>query len=272
MKIHLLKLLEAVIATFVSLASKTPLWFPLSRSAINEARQRTQVVSHHGVTMKFHVPNDRNLYRAVSFLSKEPETIDWIEGFEKDSVFWDIGACVGTYSVYAAKSRMARVVAVEPSVFNLEWLARNIHANNLSSRVLIVPLATTDKSRKSEFKMQVTEWGGALSSFGVSYNHEGEEFQPIFEYSTIGSTGAFLIENFSLLPPRYMKIDVDSIEHLVLRGFLPFLSRIESIALENSRNPKVVEECESLLTKAGFNLQLVGRANSIWSQSNFARS
>jgi FkbM family methyltransferase len=221
--------------------------------------------------MKFHVPNDRTLYRAESFLVKEPETINWIDGFESSSVFWDVGACVGTYSVYAAMSRTAKVVAVEPSVFNLEWLARNIYTNNLASRVVIVPIAITSNSQVSEFKMQVTEWGGALSSFGVTYNHEGDDFMPKFEYSTIGSTAAFLIDNFALPSPRYVKIDVDSIEHLVVKGLLPYLSGVESLALENSRNPEVVEQCKIILTNAGFNIQTVGRANSIWSRPDFTK-
>jgi FkbM family methyltransferase len=214
--------------------------------------------------MKFHVPNDRTLYRAESFMTKEPETIDWIDGFQSNSVFWDIGACVGTYSIYAAMRRAANVVAVEPSVFNLEWLARNICANRLTSKVLIVPIALTNKTQRSEFRMQVTEWGGALSSFGVTYDHEGSDFTPRFEYSTLGADATLLVETFKSGKPRYIKIDVDSIEHLVIQGLLPYLSDVESVALENSRNSEVVERCRELLTSRGFNVLTQGRANSIW--------
>ena len=34
-------------------------------------------------------------------LTKEPGTIAWIEGFTEDDVFWDVGANVGLYSLYA---------------------------------------------------------------------------------------------------------------------------------------------------------------------------
>ena len=35
------------------------------------------------------------------FFSKEPETLEWIDNFSKDSsIFWDIGANIGLYSIY----------------------------------------------------------------------------------------------------------------------------------------------------------------------------
>ena len=56
--------------------------------------------------IKFFVPNKLTHYRASTILNKEPETIEWIENFEKKNnekiIFWDIGANVGLYSIYAA--------------------------------------------------------------------------------------------------------------------------------------------------------------------------
>ena len=47
------------------------------------------------------MPNWITLYRAESFSEKEPETLAWIDNFDRDSVFWDIGANVGLYSIAA---------------------------------------------------------------------------------------------------------------------------------------------------------------------------
>ena len=41
-------------------------------------------------------------YRIESFYTKEPETIEWVNNFISGS-FWDIGANVGLYSIYASK-------------------------------------------------------------------------------------------------------------------------------------------------------------------------
>ena len=40
--------------------------------------------------------------RMDRMLTKEPETIKWINNFETDSVFFDIGANIGIYSLYSA--------------------------------------------------------------------------------------------------------------------------------------------------------------------------
>ena len=36
------------------------------------------------------VPNRLSKYRADTFLTKEPETIEWLDSLSKNSVLWDI--------------------------------------------------------------------------------------------------------------------------------------------------------------------------------------
>lgn len=133
-------------------------------------------------------------------------------------MLWDIGANIGLYSIYAAKAKNARVFAFEPSVFNLEFLAKNIHANNLQNRIHIFPLALSDKTGFNLFKMNNPVWGGALSAFGVDYDQSGNAFKTSFEYSIAGLSANRAMEVFKLPAPNHIKIDVDGIEHLVLAG------------------------------------------------------
>ena len=68
------------------------------------------------------------------FHSKEPETLEWIDNFNKKNkiIFWDIGANIGLYSVYAAATiENIEVISFEPSTSNLRILSRNISINNL---------------------------------------------------------------------------------------------------------------------------------------------
>jgi len=115
--------------------------------------------------LKFSVPNKLCRFRADTFSSKEPETLEWIDGLPKDSILWDIGANVGLYSCYAAKARNCRVFSFEPSVFNLELLARNIFLNDLVQQASIVPIALSDAVSINTLNMTTTAWGGALSSY-----------------------------------------------------------------------------------------------------------
>src|ERR1700689_2479866 len=107
--------------------------------------------------MRFSVPNALNKYRVDPFSSKEPETLQWIDRIPRASVMWDVGANIGLYSCYAAKARGCRVFAFEPSVFNLEALARNIFLNRLTELITIVPLPLSDELAVSKFRMTSTD-------------------------------------------------------------------------------------------------------------------
>ena len=52
----------------------------------------------------FYVPNKVTKWRIETFYEKEPETLEWIDSFNnaKKIIFWDIGANIGLYSIYAA--------------------------------------------------------------------------------------------------------------------------------------------------------------------------
>ena len=93
--------------------------------AICVAMNETRCIRHNGIDLEFCVPNRINYFRSETFSTKEPETLEWINSIPQGSVLWDIGANVGLYSCYAAKARDCQVFSFEPSVFNLEQLARN---------------------------------------------------------------------------------------------------------------------------------------------------
>ena len=183
-----------------------------------------------------------NYYRAQTFLSKEPETIKWIESFHEGSVFWDIGANIGIYSCFASKEKKTKTFSFEPSVFNLEILAKNIFSNNLSNEIVIVPLSLTNKFMISDFNMSKVEYGGSRSTFSEKYDEDGNSFSPVFKYKTLGMSGDDLIKKFNLEKPDYIKIDVDGIEYLILSGLSEILNNTKSILLEVTDNFKVKKE------------------------------
>ena len=115
--------------------------------------------------MSFCVPNQLNHFRIDTFSEKEPETLEWIDTFHNNSILWDVGGNVGLYSIYAAVSKNCNVVAFEPSVFNLELLARNIFLNNLQDKITIFPLALSNKLNASRMRVTSVEWGGCAIIF-----------------------------------------------------------------------------------------------------------
>jgi len=201
------------------------------------------------------VPNSFSLARATSFSTKEPETLEWIDGMEQGSVVWDIGANVGIYSCYAAKSRGCTVYAFEPSVFNLELLARNIFINNLADRVTIIPLPLSDHIAASTLNMSMTDWGGAMSTFGESYTHDGTSLKKVFEFRTIGFPMDDAISYFCIAQPDYIKMDVDGIEHLILKGGGMVLAKVKGVLIEvNEDFQKQSVDSYRYLSEAGLEL------------------
>ena len=66
-------------------------------------------------------------------LSKEPETIKWINSFDKESVFFDIGANIGIYSLYSAIVKQNLVYAFEPHAASYKNLLESINLNKLQN-------------------------------------------------------------------------------------------------------------------------------------------
>lgn len=211
----------------------------------------------HGSNMFFFLtPNALCHFRAESFSTKEPETLEWIEGFEEDSVMWDIGANIGLYSIYAAKTRKCKVFAFEPSIFNLECLGRNIYANNVAVDVCIAPFALSETSRPNMLNMTTTEWGGALSTFGEEYGFDGKKLNQAFRYQTIGSSMDDAAYMHGIPRPDYIKIDVDGIEHLILRGGVRVLSEVKGVLIEvNDNFQEQASACTTILEHAGLKLK-----------------
>ena len=65
--------------------------------------------------------------------------------------------------------------------------------------------------------------------------------------------------------PNYIKIDVDGIEHLILKGSTDTLKSVKSILVEVNKNfDKQAKDIEKYLTESGFKLEQKGYPNQIW--------
>ena len=213
-------------------------------------------INYKKVNLLFYVPNRLTKYRVDTFHTKEPETLNWIEKFSKDSTFWDVGANIGLYSCFAARVKDCNVYAFEPSVFNLEILAKNIFINNLSDKITVISLPLIDKLSETEFKMTMTDWGGSTSTFGEDYKYDGSKIQKVFNYKTVGLSIDECVTNLKIKQPDYIKIDVDGIEHLILKGGGHTLSKAKGVLVEVDENFGLqVDKTKEYLTKSGFRLK-----------------
>jgi len=244
---------KSVISFILKLLSKSIPGRYIYRQLIDEAMSQIQITLHKNTELKFTIPNTLNKYRVDTFSTKEPETLEWIDTIPEGSVLWDIGANIGLYACYAAKARSCKVFAFEPSIFNLELLARNLYINGLTKQVTIVPLPLSEKLSTNTLNMTTTEWGGALSTFGESYGQDGKALKKVFTFKTIGISMLDAVNQLNIPMPEYIKMDVDGIEHLILKGGADVLKNVNGVLIEiNEGFEKQIEDSTRYLQEAGL--------------------
>jgi FkbM family methyltransferase len=223
---------------------------------------KTTEVVHAGgsaeVNIGFYTPNALCRFRARTFSTKEPETLEWLDRYGQLGDLFDVGANVGLYSIYYAKTHSGLAYAFEPSVFNLSMLAKNIYLNGLSDRIIVVPNPLTSCNTIADFNLSEMEQGGALSTFGEKFGQDGQPLKQVMNYQTTGFSLDFLL-NSGILPhpPALMKIDVDGIEHLILSGAKDVLvsQSLRTVLIEvNDDFREHSTGISSILTEAGFRM------------------
>ena len=240
----------------------------------NRAQEVTHLTSGgKNEKLNFFVPNWLCQYRADTFSSKEPETLKWIDDYGDDGVLFDIGANIGLYSIYYAKTKNNNVYAFEPSFFNLPLLAKNINSNDLQDKIHIITNPLSDSTQFADFNLSSTDEGHALSAFGVNFDQHGDQLEKALSFKTLGYPLDFLLAQ-KILPeiPRMIKIDVDGIEHLILVGAKETLSNsiCKTVLIEvNDNFSDQAEQTMTILSECGFSLkekhhQAAGTYNQIW--------
>ena len=165
------------------------------------------------------------------FHTDEPETLSWIDGFAPGAVFWDIGASIGVYSLYAALKPDVTVYAFEPSGFNFGVLVEHIALNDMGERIHPLCIALGEQDGLGALYMSQASpghGGNALDSPENQYT----SFQPVFRQSVLAFSIDGLRTRYELPPPTHIKLDVDGIEDHIVAGGAQTLPQVESILIE----------------------------------------
>jgi FkbM family methyltransferase len=150
--------------------------------------------------------------RAASLLTKQPATIAWIDAFQPGSVFWDVGANIGVYTLYAALRGDTQVVAFEPAAVNYYMLAANCEVNRFDDRVRCL---LAGLGRRPEIADLAVSQFAAAASFGFG----GKKAQ-VFSgrQAAVILTIDQLVEDYGVPCPNYIKIDVPGLSEDILAG------------------------------------------------------
>jgi FkbM family methyltransferase len=242
---------------------------------------KTKVVHYtknkNKVELQIYTPNALCTFRAETFSTKEPETLEWIEEFGSNgAVLYDIGANIGLYSIYHSVLNKGKVIAFEPSFFNLKLLAKNININSTQDFITVVTTPLTSHNSTNNFKYEDDTEGGALSAFGVNFGYDGKSINSSLSVKVIGSSLDSLIENQTIADtPNLVKIDVDGIEHLILSGAVNTLKNKNCRSVLVEVNEDFLEqsiEVKRILEDCGFVLRDKLHGNMFDNSENFSKT
>lgn len=184
-----------------------------------------------GKTITFKTGHNRLNNRVSKFFEDEPLLIKWIEKFNSDDVFLDIGANVGSYSL-AALSKGSLVYSIEMDLNNNSVLFENIFLNKLYENSVILPFGVGSKNNLENIFYRDFTVGDCLQSIGrepqipTIKKNPFKIKQPVFSLDK-------LFEIFNLKQPNKVKIDVDGNEKFVFEGGKKIILGAEEIYYED---------------------------------------
>ena len=222
-----------------------------------------------GQSIRIAVDNVRTLQRAKTYSIKEPDTLDWLDSFEPDSCFFDLGANIGQYSLYPAKKfgDKIKVYAFEPQCINYYLLNRNIYLNKLEKNITAYGVAISGASGFSKLYIPKFIGGGNRSQFGKedlnTMKKPASHIQGMF-----GVTLDDLCSKWGLPCPNYIKIDVDGIEIAIINGAGNTLKNpdVRSVIVELGTDDEQ-REAVKLMKQAGFEVKSKTTRN--WGETCF---
>jgi len=160
---------------------------------------------------------------AFAWATREPEVLDWIDGFAPGAVFFDIGANFGTETLYAAlkPGGPSRICAFDAEFIGGYNLALNLRLN----RIAHVENYAVAVGARSGF-VRVTENLNYLHVAGL------EKYATSAKHMRLISIDDFVAETGTR--PSYVKIDVDGPERAIVEGMRRTLSDsvLRSILIE----------------------------------------
>ncbi|MEP5764922.1 MAG: FkbM family methyltransferase [Halieaceae bacterium] len=203
------------------------------------------------VPLRYAATNRLAVKRVETLHSKEPTTIPWLDMIQSDDVFVDIGANIGMYTAYAGKVRGARVYAFEPEALNFAELNKNIFINDLHGKVLAYCMALGNEVSVDRLLLGGFAEGLSHHDFAENTWLEDKDFGALqtsidqrLEQGCVSFPLDALVEQGAVPVPKFVKIDVDGLEHKVVEGSWKTFQRgeVESILIEiDHRLPHCVE-------------------------------
>lgn len=169
---------------------------------------------------------------------KESWTAEWARSLPPHSVFYDVGANIGIFSLLAAENtkKQIQVLAFEPALTNFPSLVENIRLNGLSNFIYPFGFGLGAATSFLKFNYQNSDPGGSLHSFGdIIQFKPNRSTDPVISIFTLCYALDDFVKMAGIPFPTHLKIDVDGMELQILEGSSKILKdmRLKEVQVES---------------------------------------
>jgi len=167
---------------------------------------------------------------------------------QRNTVFYDVGANVGFYTLLASQLVGAgKVFAFEPVTRNLAYLEKHLALNH-AENVEVLGLALSDTDGSAAFVTEATGFMGRLANDG--------------ETVVRSATLDHLLHQGRILPPNYIKMDIEGAELRALQGASSCIQQHRPVLFLATHGREEDAECRRLLELWGYDCQDIGIKSS----------
>mgnify|MGYP001042043021 CR=1 FL=1 len=185
-----------------------------------KSKNKITVLKYGNSKLSFYTPNFLTELSIQNLLNTEPQTLNWINSFKSNKIFFDIGASNGCYSILTSLSKKIDSFAFEPDSKNFNLLSKNIdlNKNKIKGEISSFNIALDNANGILSLK-KLEDYDGSHSKVLEKYDRKKNE-NDLFESQQNVLTFSLdhLVENNLGKYPNYIKIDVDGAEFSILEG------------------------------------------------------
>lgn len=179
--------------------------------------------------------NESNwIYHNKRLIEDQAHLFEWIDSFEPNSKFFDVGACTGEFGAYALL-RGHETHFFEPETKNFQRLSENLERLKPSAPYVLNKTGLFSYSGEVPFYIGQDSPGGHHKFIKHSGFSGDPSLEPYLSREPSSKIRVITLDQYES-HPDYLKIDVDGAELQVLEGAREALKRVREIFIE-LKNP-----------------------------------